>query len=175
MTAQEYICLSCWHRCEKGVMSSVNVRNCIRFYQTAEELNAATLMNYCGEIIASHWVSTSWHYLYVVKWGTEGILLFTFGCGMDFGAETDALSNHISVLSGLCDFLCFTVLMSRKAFKFTFINCCQFSVGKFLSHEVLFFDRSDLFCLKSLYHLVIYDTVNPQRPWLSIFKVLFMT
>ncbi|KAI3373437.1 hypothetical protein L3Q82_022046, partial [Scortum barcoo] len=42
-------------RCEKGVMSSVNVRNCIRFYQTAEELNASTLMNYCGEIIASHW------------------------------------------------------------------------------------------------------------------------
>lgn len=38
-------------------MSSVNVRNCIRFYQTAEELNAATLMNYCGEIIASHWAS----------------------------------------------------------------------------------------------------------------------
>lgn len=37
-------------------MSSVNVRNCIRFYQTAEELNATTLMNYCGEIIASHWV-----------------------------------------------------------------------------------------------------------------------
>ncbi|XP_066551312.1 rabankyrin-5 isoform X2 [Amia ocellicauda] len=42
-------------RCEKGVMSSVNVRNCIRFYQTAEELSAATLMNYCAEIIASHW------------------------------------------------------------------------------------------------------------------------
>lgn len=48
----------CWNRCEKGVMSSVNVRNCIRFYQTAEELNASTLMNYCGEIIASHWVSS---------------------------------------------------------------------------------------------------------------------
>lgn len=47
----------CHDRCEKGVMSSVNVRNCIRFYQTAEELNATTLMNYCGEIIASHWVS----------------------------------------------------------------------------------------------------------------------
>lgn len=44
-------------RCEKAVMSSVNVRNCIRFYQTAEELNASTLMNYCGEIIASHWVT----------------------------------------------------------------------------------------------------------------------
>lgn len=38
-------------------MSLVNVRNCIRFYQTAEELNANTLMNYCAEIIASHWVS----------------------------------------------------------------------------------------------------------------------
>uniref|UniRef100_G5E7E6 Ankyrin repeat and FYVE domain containing 1 n=1 Tax=Loxodonta africana TaxID=9785 RepID=G5E7E6_LOXAF len=40
---------------QKGVMSLVNVRNCIRFYQTAEELNASTLMNYCAEIIASHW------------------------------------------------------------------------------------------------------------------------
>lgn len=38
-------------------MSLVNVRNCIRFYQTAEELSASTLMNYCAEIIASHWVS----------------------------------------------------------------------------------------------------------------------
>uniref|UniRef100_A0A8C0GXG9 Ankyrin repeat and FYVE domain containing 1 n=1 Tax=Chelonoidis abingdonii TaxID=106734 RepID=A0A8C0GXG9_CHEAB len=36
-------------------MSLVNVRNCIRFYQTAEELNASTLLNYCAEIIASHW------------------------------------------------------------------------------------------------------------------------
>uniref|UniRef100_H9H7M3 Ankyrin repeat and FYVE domain containing 1 n=1 Tax=Monodelphis domestica TaxID=13616 RepID=H9H7M3_MONDO len=44
-------------RCEKGVMALVNVRNCIRFYQTAEELNAGSLMNYCAEIIASHWVS----------------------------------------------------------------------------------------------------------------------
>lgn len=42
-------------RCEKGVMSLVNVRNCIRFYQTAEELNAVALLNYCSEIIASHW------------------------------------------------------------------------------------------------------------------------
>ncbi|XP_062363311.1 rabankyrin-5 isoform X3 [Cinclus cinclus] len=42
-------------RCEKGVMSLVNVRNCIRFYQTAEELSASTLLNYCAEIIASHW------------------------------------------------------------------------------------------------------------------------
>lgn len=49
-------------------MSSVNVRNCIRFYQTAEELNATTLMNYCGEIIASHWVSTFRQCLNVANW-----------------------------------------------------------------------------------------------------------
>ena len=41
-------------------MSLVNVRNCIRFYQTAEELSAGTLMNYCAEIIASHWVGERW-------------------------------------------------------------------------------------------------------------------
>lgn len=41
-------------------MSLVNVRNCIRFYQTAEELSAGTLLNYCAEIIASHWVSERW-------------------------------------------------------------------------------------------------------------------
>ncbi|MEE6525265.1 hypothetical protein FKM82_025161, partial [Ascaphus truei] len=44
-----------YSRCEKGVMSLVNVRNCIRFYQTAEELDASALLNYCAEIIASHW------------------------------------------------------------------------------------------------------------------------
>lgn len=54
-----------WDRCEKGVMSSVNVRNCICFYQTAEELNATTLMNYCGEIIASHWVSIFRHCVFM--------------------------------------------------------------------------------------------------------------
>lgn len=48
-------------------MSSVNVRNCIRFYQTAEELNATTLMNYCGEIIASHWVSFFTQCLYMTS------------------------------------------------------------------------------------------------------------
>ncbi|XP_038615045.1 rabankyrin-5 [Tachyglossus aculeatus] len=67
-------------RCEKGVMSLVNVRNCIRFYQTAEELNASTLVNYCAEIIASHWddlrkedfSSMSAQLLYkMIKWKTD--------------------------------------------------------------------------------------------------------
>nr|XP_032823369.1 rabankyrin-5 [Petromyzon marinus] len=42
-------------RSEKAIMSSVTVRNCIRYYQTAEELGATSLLNYCAEIIASHW------------------------------------------------------------------------------------------------------------------------
>uniref|UniRef100_A0A4W3ID53 Ankyrin repeat and FYVE domain containing 1 n=1 Tax=Callorhinchus milii TaxID=7868 RepID=A0A4W3ID53_CALMI len=53
--ANRYQLILLRERCEKGVMSLVNVRNCIRFYQTAEELDATTLMNYCAEIIASHW------------------------------------------------------------------------------------------------------------------------
>lgn len=81
-----------WNRCEKGVMSSVNVRNCIRFYQTAEELNAATLMNYCGEIIASHWVSTHF-YSYFLTDQTYG---FSLVCIITYDAvnpERPQLSN----------------------------------------------------------------------------------
>lgn len=76
-------------RCEKGVMSSVNVRNCIRFYQTAEELNATTLMNYCGEIIASHWVSTVGQCLYVANKATLGV--FVCACGWMIIGEMLAL------------------------------------------------------------------------------------
>jgi len=56
-------------------MSSVNVRNCIRFYQTAEELDASTLMNYCGEIIASHWVSQKNRAIVLIleRWGIRSI------------------------------------------------------------------------------------------------------
>ena len=37
------------------LMSSVTVSNCIRFYQTAEDICADELRKYCGEIIANHW------------------------------------------------------------------------------------------------------------------------
>lgn len=36
-------------------MSSVSVTNCIRFYQTAEDIGADALKKYCAEIIANHW------------------------------------------------------------------------------------------------------------------------
>ena len=37
-------------------MSSVSVSNCIKFYQTAEDIGAEGLRKYCEEIITSHWV-----------------------------------------------------------------------------------------------------------------------
>jgi len=37
-------------------MVSVNVHNCIRYYQTAEEIGAVLLRDYCSQLISSHWV-----------------------------------------------------------------------------------------------------------------------
>lgn len=37
-------------------MSSVSVSNCIKFYQTAEDIGAIELRKYCEEIITNHWV-----------------------------------------------------------------------------------------------------------------------
>ena len=39
-------------------MSYVNMKNCITFYQTAEEMNAELLKSHCSELISNHWVST---------------------------------------------------------------------------------------------------------------------
>lgn len=49
--------LLCINRCENGLMSFVNMKNCIRFYQTAEEIQAELLKNHCSELISNHWVS----------------------------------------------------------------------------------------------------------------------
>jgi len=38
------------------LMSSVSVSNCIKFYQTAEDIGAKDLQKYCAEIISNHWV-----------------------------------------------------------------------------------------------------------------------
>ena len=43
-------------KCEETLISSVNVKNCIRFYATADEINATTLRDYCSQLISSHWV-----------------------------------------------------------------------------------------------------------------------
>ncbi|KAG8256347.1 Ankyrin repeat and FYVE domain-containing protein 1 [Homalodisca vitripennis] len=42
-------------RCEKALVSSVNVRNCIRYYSSADEINANTLKEHCSSLISTYW------------------------------------------------------------------------------------------------------------------------
>ncbi|XP_021369516.1 rabankyrin-5-like isoform X1 [Mizuhopecten yessoensis] len=42
-------------RCENGLMSFVNMKNCITFYQTAEEIGADLLKRHCSTLISNHW------------------------------------------------------------------------------------------------------------------------
>lgn len=41
--------------CERALVSSVGVRSCVRFYCVAEEVGAATLQEYCSNLISTHW------------------------------------------------------------------------------------------------------------------------
>ncbi|XP_023035868.1 rabankyrin-5 [Drosophila willistoni] len=41
--------------CERALVASVGVRSCVRFYCVAEEVRAATLLEYCSGIISTHW------------------------------------------------------------------------------------------------------------------------
>lgn len=43
-------------RCEKALMASVNVKNCVKFYTTADEIGAQTLKEHCSSLISAHWV-----------------------------------------------------------------------------------------------------------------------
>jgi len=49
-------------RCEQSILSVVNARNCIQFYQLGEELNAKSLKDYCSSLVSMHWVK----FFYVV-------------------------------------------------------------------------------------------------------------
>lgn len=42
-------------KCEKALMTSVNVRNCIKYYTTADEIGAESLRDHCSELISNHW------------------------------------------------------------------------------------------------------------------------
>lgn len=41
--------------CERALVASVGVRSCVRFYCVAEEVAAASLLEYCSGLISSHW------------------------------------------------------------------------------------------------------------------------
>ena len=42
-------------KCEDGLLTFVNVRNCIKFYEVAEQIEAFTLKAHCNELISNHW------------------------------------------------------------------------------------------------------------------------
>ncbi|XP_067934786.1 rabankyrin-5-like [Watersipora subatra] len=42
-------------RCEQALTTHVTVKNCIRFYQTANDINAETLKSHCSELISNNW------------------------------------------------------------------------------------------------------------------------
>ena len=52
-------------RCENGLMSFVNMKNCITFYQTALEIGAELLKGHCSELISNHWVCV---HIYTCNW-----------------------------------------------------------------------------------------------------------
>lgn len=41
--------------CEQNLITSVNVKNCVKFYQLADEIGVETLRNHCSELISSYW------------------------------------------------------------------------------------------------------------------------
>ena len=47
--------------CERALIASVSIKNCIKLYTTAEEIGAKELQDHCSQLISSHWVRiTNW-------------------------------------------------------------------------------------------------------------------
>ena len=42
--------------CERALIASVQLHNCIRLYTTAEEIGAKELKEHCSRLISTHWV-----------------------------------------------------------------------------------------------------------------------
>ena len=45
--------------CERALIASVQLRNCIKLYTTAEEIGANELKEHCSRLISTHWVIIS--------------------------------------------------------------------------------------------------------------------
>ena len=54
-TAKKFSLQPLIEKCEESLMSFVNVRNCVKFYQLADEIEANMLKNHCSELISSYW------------------------------------------------------------------------------------------------------------------------
>lgn len=53
--AKEFDLLSLVQKCENKLMTFVVVRNCVRFYQVADQLDVEGLKNHCSRMISNHW------------------------------------------------------------------------------------------------------------------------
>ncbi|UJR21238.1 hypothetical protein I4U23_024333 [Adineta vaga] len=42
-------------QCEIALISAITVRNCLKFYKIAEEINATVLLTHCTQLISTHW------------------------------------------------------------------------------------------------------------------------
>ncbi|CAF1139911.1 unnamed protein product [Adineta ricciae] len=42
-------------QCELALISAITVRNCLKFYKIAEEINATVLLTHCTQLISTHW------------------------------------------------------------------------------------------------------------------------
>ncbi|XP_050520840.1 rabankyrin-5 isoform X2 [Daktulosphaira vitifoliae] len=54
-TADTFLLDDLVNKCEKALMASVNVKNCVKFYTTADEIGAHTLKEHCSSLISAHW------------------------------------------------------------------------------------------------------------------------
>ncbi|XP_026813922.1 rabankyrin-5-like [Rhopalosiphum maidis] len=54
-TADTFVLDDLVNKCEKALMASVNVKNCVKFYTTADEIGAHTLKEHCSSLISAHW------------------------------------------------------------------------------------------------------------------------
>lgn len=41
--------------CERALIASVHIKNCIKLYTTAEEIEAKELKDHCSQLISTHW------------------------------------------------------------------------------------------------------------------------
>lgn len=54
-TAYEFRLTGLVERCETALINSVNVRNCVKFYSVADDIEANILKEHCSSLISTHW------------------------------------------------------------------------------------------------------------------------
>ena len=63
--------------CEDALLASVGVRNCVRFYATADEIGAEGLKAHCSELISTHWVRDIFSFSLITQQSWNFMTVFT--------------------------------------------------------------------------------------------------